>query len=459
LFSDIKSGATLPGEAAVKLLSLSKDNIAASARSVMRIAGADTARAIADFRGSDDLGVKALVSAKDAVVKMDRSIKLTRGAGRTLTKSVALSKKTATKTYEAGKAIYAFGKSVLSNPAALKAIGVSAALIVVIAALVTVISSIVSVVPSLSLKSEDWELTQAYLYITELDAFMEYEIQQESERERFPEIKEFHYYLNGAAVPKGLMLVYTDADLMLAILDSKYEDFTFNGILDRFFGKTIKGEIQEIHAALHNVTHLYWSYEVTRSRTNPSGGTDTWHETIHCMDISLSTKTLESYLESYRDILLTSSQRQTLDAILEVGVYTFRKELSNPFAGKDWSDNVSSRWGWRVHPIDKVLSAHSGLDIAMPWGTPINTVTSGIVEIPPFDSGGYGNYATVTGASGARTLYAHMSVIAATDGQEVSPGELIGYVGSTGGSTGNHLHIEYHKDGRTLCPIIFIDHK
>ena len=175
------------------------------------------------------------------------------------------------------------------------------------------------------------------------------------------------------------------------------------------------------------------------------------------MDIYLTTKTWEDYYEANKNTLLTPDQQQQYDALQEVGVYTFRQQLSSPFVGVDWSVGVASRWGWRIHPISGELKQHLGLDIAMPGGTPINACNAGTI-VTGSDASGWGNYIKVVAADGSYTLYGHMSGFAVANGQTVNPGDVIGYVGTTGASTGNHLHLEYHdKDNRNLNPLIFTE--
>lgn len=357
-------------------------------------------------------------------------------------------KKTAVKVQEAGKAIYAFGKKIFSNPVVLKGIAILIIAVIIFNIVIAVVSSIASIIPVLSLKSEDAELSKTYLYITELDAQMEDSIVNEDKKIHFPPIDEYHYYLNGAAVSKSDMRVYTNADLLLTYLDSKYEDYTFDGIIAGLFGTTVKEEIEAIHNTLHQVTKTRWTETVV--------GDDGSVSYIYHMDISLTTQSWEDYYESNKDMLLTEDQQEQYNAIVSVGVYSFRKSLSSPFVGVDWSTGVSSRWGWRIHPITEELGQHMGLDIAMPGGTPINACNAGTISTG-YDADGWGNYIKVTMENGDYTLYAHLSSTAVSDGTTVNAGDIIGYVGTTGASTGNHLHLEYYKDGENLNPLIFVE--
>ncbi len=107
---------------------------------------------------------------------------------------------------------------------------------------------------------------------------------------------------------------------------------------------------------------------------------------------------------------------------------------------------VSSGFGMRDHPIWKNQRQHKGIDYAAPTGTPIMTVADGTVKFAGWQNG-YGNAVEVVHGNGRSTFYAHMSRIATKQGDKVSQGDHIGDVGSTGWSTGPHLHFEYRVNG------------
>lgn len=111
---------------------------------------------------------------------------------------------------------------------------------------------------------------------------------------------------------------------------------------------------------------------------------------------------------------------------------------------------ISSVYGGRYHPITGVWETHTGTDIPAPGGTPIQCAKEGVVTtvVPESAGSSYGNYCIVYHGNGYATLYAHMqSVPNVTVGQTVSAGQVIGYVGTTGSSTGNHLHFELRING------------
>ena len=113
---------------------------------------------------------------------------------------------------------------------------------------------------------------------------------------------------------------------------------------------------------------------------------------------------------------------------------------------------ISSEYGWRKNPVSGVNKLHAGTDFAAPAGTPIYAAASGYVQVAGWSSGGYGNYVIIyhgkmSDGNQYSTLYGHMRSVATSAGKYVQQGEVIGYVGSTGNSTGNHLHLEVWKGG------------
>lgn len=129
------------------------------------------------------------------------------------------------------------------------------------------------------------------------------------------------------------------------------------------------------------------------------------------------------------------------------GVGQRRGVLSAPVAGR-----MSSSFGMRRHPILGYTRMHAGIDFAARYGSPIYAVTDGVVTYAG-RHGGHGNYVRLQHGGGLATGYGHMSRIAARPGQRVRQGQVIGYVGSSGLSTGPHLHYELYRGGRTVNPL------
>ena len=121
-------------------------------------------------------------------------------------------------------------------------------------------------------------------------------------------------------------------------------------------------------------------------------------------------------------------------------------------------NTLSSLFGSRIHPITGKPNNHTGIDIPAPKNTKIYAAKSGVVITSTYNSS-YGNYVVVSHSDGTSTLYAHMNKRNASVGQTVNQGAVIGYVGTTGSSTGNHLHFEIRLNGNRVDPIDYFKDK
>ncbi len=128
------------------------------------------------------------------------------------------------------------------------------------------------------------------------------------------------------------------------------------------------------------------------------------------------------------------------------GVGERRGMMAAPVAAR-----ISSSFGWRVHPVLGFRRLHKGMDFAAPYGAPIRAAADGVVAAAG-RNGGYGNFVKLAHGSGLATGYGHMSRIAVRTGTRVTRGQVIGYVGSTGLSTGPHLHYELWRNGVPVNP-------
>lgn len=112
----------------------------------------------------------------------------------------------------------------------------------------------------------------------------------------------------------------------------------------------------------------------------------------------------------------------------------------------------NSAFGSRIHPITKIPTKHRGIDIAMPTGTPLVAIDSGVILYNQNNPTGYGYYVVIKHDSGLYSLYAHLNKLSHFKvGQRVKKGEIFAYSGNTGSSTGPHLHFEIHE-GNHLFP-------
>lgn len=136
------------------------------------------------------------------------------------------------------------------------------------------------------------------------------------------------------------------------------------------------------------------------------------------------------------------------------GKLTTYKGLTMQFPAPSMT-RKSSNFGYRIHPIKHTKRLHAGVDLAAPGGSPIVAAMSGRVILARAGSG-YGNYIIVDHGNGYATLYAHCSKLLVKKGQSVSRGQKIAKVGSTGASTGNHLHFEVRVKGTPVNPAPYI---
>ena len=120
------------------------------------------------------------------------------------------------------------------------------------------------------------------------------------------------------------------------------------------------------------------------------------------------------------------------------------------------SYTITSAFGMRIHPIHKVERFHEGVDMAAPQGTPIYAAKSGKVTTTSYQAGGAGYYVSINHGDGFASIYMHMTNYIVKPGQHVSTGQEIGYVGSTGGSTGPHLHFGISYKGTYVNPMSYI---
>lgn len=164
-------------------------------------------------------------------------------------------------------------------------------------------------------------------------------------------------------------------------------------------------------------------------------------------------KELQSLTNSLdRDIAELNKQ------ISEKYIYT-ETDYAWPIDSVYWSDPnvvITCKYGWRINPITGKDEMHNGLDIKAPRGTPIQAAKSGTV-VRSENSGGWGNVIVIAHGDGTSTLYAHCDKLLVSKGATVMQGQVIARVGSTGQSTGYHLHFTVYKGSTTVNPVDCLD--
>ena len=174
----------------------------------------------------------------------------------------------------------------------------------------------------------------------------------------------------------------------------------------------------------------------------------------------ISSKKLVSSVDATLDNLVEriSSQQQSYEEVNQL-VKDKERLLAHtpaiqPVSNKNLK-RIASGFGYRIDPIYKTPRLHPGLDFTAPQGTPIYATANGKVEVAGNLGDGYGRHVIINHGYGYKTLYGHMVRINARAGQPVRRGEVIGWVGSTGKSTGPHCHYEVIKNGSPIDPIYF----
>ena len=156
--------------------------------------------------------------------------------------------------------------------------------------------------------------------------------------------------------------------------------------------------------------------------------------------------------ESQLEALIQERQRE-LEAQRRAAGITGGEETAGGHGSFSWpvTGTITSPFGWRSNPFGGSPEFHQGLDIAAPTGTTVTAAAGGTVIMAQW-YGGYGNYILIDHGGGYSTGYGHLSAIYVSNGQGVKRGQAIGAVGSTGASTGPHLHFEVRIDGKPVDP-------
>ena len=173
---------------------------------------------------------------------------------------------------------------------------------------------------------------------------------------------------------------------------------------------------------------------------------------------------LLDYSEARQDALMkeiAQKQKELSNAEYQEKLAKIALQGSNPPSDATWLTPVSgytitSAFGMRVHPVYGYQLMHNGVDLACPQGTPIYATRAGTVTTASYQEGGAGYYVSINHGDGFGSIYMHMTHYVVSAGQSISAGQLIGYVGSTGVSTGPHLHFGISYAGTYVNPLAYI---
>ncbi|UAB78573.1 M23 family metallopeptidase [Erythrobacter sp. SCSIO 43205] len=167
-------------------------------------------------------------------------------------------------------------------------------------------------------------------------------------------------------------------------------------------------------------------------------------------------ETLANGDERFRELFASWTSLDSLSSTIDTPpVVVERPTVSVPSLTPVNGARMSSGFGHRTHPTRGGRRMHKGVDLAAPTGTPVYATADGIVDLARWGRG-YGLYIKVDHGAELETRYAHLSRLAVAAGDRVEKGEVIGYVGSTGWSTGPHLHYEVRVNGVAVDPIHYM---
>ena len=286
--------------------------------------------------------------------------------------------------------------------------------------------------------AEDQDINQAELTYTEWETDLQMQIGRvESDR---PGYDEYRYQIDA---------IEHDPYILMGYLTSVYQDFSYT---------EIEGVLRQLFEEQYSLTFTEETetrYR-TETRTDPETGEETEVEVPyewHILNVKLTAKPMANLVVSR----MSADQKEICEILLQTKGN--RQYVKNVF-GTNWLPFVTSYYGYRVHPISGEKNYHTGVDIGMGQGTEILAGHDGTVTLAG-EAGGYGLCVAVEGeAYGGHTLttkYGHCSQILVSRGQEVKAGDVIAKVGSTGNSTGPHLHLEVLIDGQYMNPLYFAD--
>ncbi len=284
------------------------------------------------------------------------------------------------------------------------------------------LSSLQSSYLSASYVADEQDICNADLYYTEMETDLQIDIN--ATETNYPGYNEYRCNIGEIS--------HSPYELM-GYLSTKFGAFTFS---------QVQPEIERLFGEQYRLTRE----AITETRYDPNNNPYDWY----VLKTTLTVRPLSAVITDS----LTPGEEADRYA-LYMQTLGNRQAYGNPF-DFPWLSDVSSGYGYRVHPITGEKSLHRGVDIAAAQGTPIKAIHDGKV-ISAGDAGGYGLCVVIEDGKGYTSRYAHCSSLSVSVGQEVQRGDVIAAVGSTGQSTGPHLHLEITHNGEYLDPYYFVD--
>lgn len=265
--------------------------------------------------------------------------------------------------------------------------------------------------------ADEADINNSDLYYTELETDLQLDIDQTEQN--YPGYDGYRYNIGE---------ISHDPYELMGYLSAAFDAFTF---------EQVRGELDSLFAG---------QYTLTREVVAEGSGDNVQH-------ILVTTLTVRPLSEIIAERLEPGEQTERYEVYMQT--YGNRQAFGNPF-DVSWLGMVTSGYGYRVHPITGEKNLHRGVDLAAAEGTPIKAIQDGRV-VSAGEAGSYGLCVVIEDENGYQSRYAHCASISVTAGQEVKRGDVIAAVGSTGQSTGPHLHLEVMLNGEYLNPYYFVD--
>ena len=275
---------------------------------------------------------------------------------------------------------------------------------------------------SASYMANEQDICNSDLYYTEMETDLQIDI--DKTEENYPGYDEYRYNIGEIS--------HNPYELM-GYLSTMFNAFTFD---------QVQAEIARLFGEQYQLSREV----IIETRYDSNGDPYDWYVLQTTLTVTPLSTIISNTLTPGEQTDRYNVYQQTLGN---------RQAYGNPF-DFPWLGYVSSGYGWRVHPISGEKNLHRGVDIAVAQGTPIKAIHDGRV-VSAGDAGDYGLCIVIEDEKGYQSRYAHCSSLSVTAGQEVKRGDVIGAVGSTGNSTGPHLHLEIMLNGEYLNPYYFVD--
>lgn len=270
--------------------------------------------------------------------------------------------------------------------------------------------------------ADEAEIDDSELYYTELETDLQKDIKDTEIN--YPGFDEYRYNIGEIG--------HNPYELM-GYLSAVYDAFTY---------AQVQAELERLFSQQYTLTRE----EIVETRYDSEGDPYDWY----VLQTTLSVRPLGQIIA---ESLPSGVQSDRYGVYMQT--YGNRQAFGNPF-DFPWLSYVSSPYGYRIHPISGEKNLHRGMDIAVAQGTPIRAVHDGRI-VSAGDAGGYGLCVVIEDDKGYQSRYAHCASLSVGAGQEVKRGDVIATVGSTGNSTGPHLHLETMLNGQYLNPYYFVD--